>query len=97
MKDLFIQDLARDRQLTRSDVIGLFNQAIGDGTLTSQELQEGYIFVKSDYQMVKVNLKEILYIEGLDDYIKIYLPGKSILTLMTLKTIAQKLPGPLNG
>jgi DNA-binding LytR/AlgR family response regulator len=60
--------------------------------LTSQELQEGYIFVKSDYQMVKVNLKEILYIEGLDDYIKIYLPGKSILTLMTLKTISQKLP-----
>jgi DNA-binding LytR/AlgR family response regulator len=60
--------------------------------LTSQELQEGYIFVKSDYQMVKVNLKEILYIEGLDDYIKIYLPGRSILTLMTLKTIAQKLP-----
>ena len=60
--------------------------------LTSQELQDGYIFVKSDYQMVKVNLKEILYIEGLDDYIKIYLPGKSILTLMTLKTIAQKLP-----
>jgi len=42
--------------------------------------------------MVKVNLKEILYIEGLDDYIKIYLPGKAILTLMTLKTIAQKLP-----
>jgi DNA-binding LytR/AlgR family response regulator len=61
--------------------------------LTSQELQEGYIFVKSDYQMVKVNLKEIVYIEGLDDYIKIYLQGgKSILTLMTLKTIAQKLP-----
>jgi DNA-binding LytR/AlgR family response regulator len=60
--------------------------------LTSQELQEGYIFVKSDYQMVKVNLKEILYIEGLDDYIKIYLQGRSILTLTTLKTIALKLP-----
>jgi DNA-binding LytR/AlgR family response regulator len=60
--------------------------------LSSQELQDGYIFVKSDYQMVKVNLKDILYIEGLDDYIKIYLPQKSILTLMTLKTIAQKLP-----
>ncbi len=60
--------------------------------LSSQELQEGYIFVKSDYQMVKINLKDILYIEGLDDYIKIYLQHKSILTLMTLKTIAQKLP-----
>jgi DNA-binding LytR/AlgR family response regulator len=60
--------------------------------LTNQELQEGYIFVKSDYQMVKITIKDILYIEGLDDYIKIYLPQKSVLTLMTLKTIAQKLP-----
>ena len=60
--------------------------------LGSQELQDGYIFVKSDYQMVKVNLKDIVYIEGLDDYIKIYLPQKSILTLMTLKTISAKLP-----
>jgi len=59
--------------------------------LSNQELQEGYIFVKSDYQMVKINVKDILYIEGLDDYIKIYLPQKSILTLMTLKTIIQKL------
>lgn len=60
--------------------------------INNQELHQGYIFVKSDYQMVKVNLKDILYIEGLDDYIKIYLPQKSILTLMTLKTIMQKLP-----
>jgi DNA-binding LytR/AlgR family response regulator len=60
--------------------------------ITNQEIQDGYIFVKSDYQMAKVNLKEIIYIEGLDDYIKIYLPQKSILTLMTLKTISQKLP-----
>ena len=60
--------------------------------LNNQELNHGYIFVKSDYQMVKINLKDILYIEGLDDYIKIYLPQKSVLTLMTLKTITQKLP-----
>ncbi|HMH32710.1 MAG TPA: LytTR family DNA-binding domain-containing protein [Puia sp.] len=60
--------------------------------LNNQELHEGYLFVKSDYQMVKINLKDILYIEGLDDYIKIYLPHKSVLTLMTLKTIMQKLP-----
>ncbi|HTQ27622.1 MAG TPA: LytTR family DNA-binding domain-containing protein [Puia sp.] len=60
--------------------------------LNNMELQDGYIFVKSDYQMVKVNLKDILYIEGLDDYIKIFLPHRSILTLMTLKTIMQKLP-----
>jgi DNA-binding LytR/AlgR family response regulator len=60
--------------------------------LNNQELNDGYIFVKSDYQMVKINLRDIIYIEGLDDYIKIYLPQKSVLTLMTLKTITQKLP-----
>jgi DNA-binding LytR/AlgR family response regulator len=60
--------------------------------ISNQELQEGYIFVKSDYQMVKINLKDILYIEGLDDYIKIHMIQKSVLTLMTLKTISQKLP-----
>jgi DNA-binding LytR/AlgR family response regulator len=60
--------------------------------LNHQELNNGYLFVKSDYQMVKIILKDILYIEGLDDYIKIYLPNKSVLTLMTLKTILQKLP-----
>src|ERR1700684_321174 len=60
--------------------------------LTSQELHEDYIFVNSHRQRVKVNLNDILYTEGLDNDIKIYRPGKSILALMTLKTIAQKLP-----
>jgi len=60
--------------------------------LNNQELNQGYIFVKSNYQMVKIFLKDIIYIEGLDDYIKIYLPQRSVLTLMTLKTITQKLP-----
>jgi DNA-binding LytR/AlgR family response regulator len=60
--------------------------------LSSQELQHGYIFVKSDYQMMKIFLRDIMYIEGLDDYIKIYLPQRSVLTLMTLKAITQKLP-----
>lgn len=60
--------------------------------LNNQELHQGYIFVKSDYQMVKIFLKDIIYIEGLDDYIKIYLPQRSVLTLMTLKTITGKLP-----
>ncbi|HVY75845.1 MAG TPA: LytTR family DNA-binding domain-containing protein [Puia sp.] len=60
--------------------------------LNNQELNQGHIFVKSDYQMVKILLKDIIYIEGLDDYIKIYLPQRAVLTLMTLKTIMQKLP-----
>lgn len=52
-----------------------------------------YIFVKSEYQVIKINLDEIRYIEALDDYIKIYTTaGRPILTLMTLKAMAERLP-----
>jgi DNA-binding LytR/AlgR family response regulator len=59
----------------------------------AQDIQLTSIFVKSDYQLVKINLKDVLFIEGLDDYIRIFLSGnKSILTLMSLKAISEKLP-----
>jgi two-component system, LytTR family, response regulator len=55
--------------------------------------EESAIFVKSDYQNVRINTKEILYIEGFDDYIRIHLEsGKSIFTLMSLKSVMEKLP-----
>jgi two-component system LytT family response regulator len=52
-----------------------------------------YIFVKSEYQVIKINLDDIRYIEALDDYIKIYtVTGRPILTLMTLKAMTERLP-----
>lgn len=55
--------------------------------------EESAIFVKSDYKNLRINTKEILYIEGFDDYIKIHLDsGKSLFTLMSLKSILDKLP-----
>ena len=52
------------------------------------------IFVKSDYKLVQIELKHILYIEGLKDYIKIYEDGstKPILSLMSMKAIEEQLP-----
>jgi len=52
-----------------------------------------YIFVKSDYKNIKIDFKDILYIEGLSDYIKIHLVnGKNILSLQSLKAFNEKLP-----
>jgi DNA-binding LytR/AlgR family response regulator len=55
-------------------------------------LNTDFIMVKSDYQTVKVNIVDILYIEGLDDYIKIYSRHGLIVTLMSLKAIHELLP-----
>lgn len=60
----------------------------------SIDTQDDCIFVKSDYKLHKVPFKDILYIEGLKDYVKIYLDDarKSILTLASLKSLDTKLP-----
>jgi len=51
------------------------------------------IFVKSDYQNVRIAIRDIQYIEGFDDYIRIHVDtGKSIYTLMSLKSMLEKLP-----
>ncbi len=52
-----------------------------------------HLFVRSEYRMIRINLDQIAYIEGLEDYIKIHLiNNKPVLTLMTLKGILEKLP-----
>jgi DNA-binding LytR/AlgR family response regulator len=60
--------------------------------LSTQELQLNSIFVKVNYEIMKINLKEIELVEALDDYIKIYIKPNPVLTLMTLKSIQEKLP-----
>lgn len=60
--------------------------------LSSQELQLNSLYLKVNYQMMKIHLKDIELIEALDDYIKIYIKPTPILTLMTLKNILEKLP-----
>lgn len=55
---------------------------------------EEYIFLKVEYQLVRVAIKDIVYIEGLKDYAKIHLAGetKPLLSLITLKSLEDKLP-----
>ena len=51
-----------------------------------------FIFVKSDRKMLKLNLKDILYLESLSDYIKIHTTEKTIITRETFTNIENKLP-----
>lgn len=56
--------------------------------------QEEYLFVRVEYQLVRIAWNDIVYIEGLKDYVKIHLASspKAVLTLMTLKSLEEKLP-----
>jgi len=56
---------------------------------TTQE----YLFIRADYALHKIPISSILFIEGLDDYLKIHIAGaKTLVARMTLKTMFSKLP-----
>lgn len=51
-----------------------------------------YFFVKADKKLVKVNFEDIIYIEGLKDYVIIRMDQSRVITLQTMKSLEDKLP-----
>lgn len=60
----------------------------------SVEASNQFLFLKSEYKIRRINFNDILYIEGLKDYIKVYTTGedKPVLSLNSMKSLEQKLP-----
>jgi len=76
-----------------------FNQAVNKAiefynyTHHISKEEEKFLFIRADYTLNKIAIADILYIEGLDDYIKIYIKNsKTIVARMTMKSMAEKLP-----
>ncbi len=62
---------------------------------TEQEMSAahpGFIFLKSDSRFFKVNLRDIQYIEGMRDYVKVHTPDQDIMTLSGIEKMLQRLP-----
>lgn len=55
--------------------------------------EQQYLFIRADYSLNKILISDILFVEGLDDYLKIHIANqKTIVARMTMKTILEKLP-----
>lgn len=56
----------------------------------------GFLLVKSEYRLLRIPLEDIEYLEGLKDYVKIYVSSdsKPVLSLMSMKAVADALPQP---
>lgn len=65
-------------------------------TITRQEsmMKNRFVYVKSEYKLVRVDFDDILYVEGVKDYVKFYFSGnrKPTMTLMNMKTVEDSLP-----
>lgn len=51
-----------------------------------------FLFIKTEFRLEKLRLNELLYIEGMGDYRRIYTAGKQILTLETFGELEQRIP-----
>jgi two-component system LytT family response regulator len=58
----------------------------------SPDSVQPFIFVKDGTKLVKIKLSEIMYIEGLKDYVAIYTPTQKIVSLQTIKSLEATLP-----
>jgi DNA-binding LytR/AlgR family response regulator len=62
-----------------------------DDQKTSSEV-DSFIFVKTEYRLERIDLDDILYIEGMKDYLRIICTGKKIMTLQNFAKIEESLP-----
>lgn len=65
-----------------------------NGQQPTANSQDGTLFVKTEYRIVKVTIADIRYVEGMSEYLKIYIEGESkpIITLLSMKKITEHLP-----
>lgn len=60
-----------------------------------EKITDDYFFVKADRKTFKIAFKEILFIEGLKDYVVLHTRERKIITAMNIKTIYEQLPKKL--
>ncbi len=57
------------------------------------ESNDEFLFIKSEYKLLRVNLNDIQFIEGMKEYVRIHIIGqKPIMTLLSMKSLEEKLP-----
>ena len=94
--DYLLKPLTFDRLLkgvNKASQIHRFSELSGS-SLTNHDKNPNldFILVKTGYNTIRIDLDDILYCEGLKDYIKVHITGKTIVTLNSLKKFEELLP-----
>lgn len=86
------------KPISYDDFLTAANKALDWFTIAQKQeiyAQDRFMFIKSDYKLIRVSLDDILYIEGLKDYVRFYLAdGTRIMSLMNMKKLDDYLPHP---
>lgn len=93
--DYLLKPIAFDRFYKAAQKV-LQNKGINQTSITElpavQQNNHDFIFVKTEHKIQKIYLNDILYIEGLKDYISIFTKKERIITLQNMKKMEESLP-----
>lgn len=87
--DYLLKPITYDRFLKAVTKLMATNTAV---ITKNTSVEDDFIFIKSDSKMIKISIPEILFVEGLKDYISIQTSKEKLITLQNLKTLEQHLP-----
>ncbi|MFH0893542.1 MAG: response regulator transcription factor [Bacteroidota bacterium] len=77
-----VHDALMNVETQKTTVVGAENKAS----------QQDYIFLKSGTRIEKINLNDILFVEGMKEYLRIHTPTARIMTLMSFKKMEELIP-----
>jgi len=93
--DYLVKPISTERFLTacnRAIEQAELKQKANAGEVVEEKSGADFFFVKADKKLVRVNLADIVYIEGLKDYVIIRMPDDRVITLQTMKSLDERLP-----
>jgi DNA-binding LytR/AlgR family response regulator len=92
--DYLVKPLRLERLIKAVNKADSYLKMLNPGADNSliESIEQDYVFIKADRKFTKVFFRDILYIEGLKDYVVIKMADKKIITAMNIKTIAGQLP-----
>lgn len=86
------------KPISYDDFLTAANKALDWFTIAQKQevyARDRFMFIKSDYKLIRVSLDDLLYIEGLKDYVRFYMAdGTRIMSLMNMKKLDDYLPHP---
>lgn len=94
--DYLLKPISLDRFMKAvNKAIDQINLERGEATTNADAEEQDFIFVKADKKLVKIKYDDIIYVEGLKDYVIIRMGAQRVITLQTMKSLEQKLPSHL--
>jgi two-component system, LytTR family, response regulator len=90
--DYLLKPIQFDRFLKAVNKAFQLSQTKTETPIAEEKKNESFVYFRADRKMIKVMLRDILYIESMKDYIKVFIPGETIITKQSISAVEAMLP-----